>query len=566
MKKVGILAGGSITGLLVLFLFIFTIVRVDVPPDMVLVATRLSGKDLPEGHFIALEEDQKGVMLKPYNEGFHWFNPYTYRTEIVNSTIIKPGEVGVLIRLFGDDLPGSRLVASPGLDKERGAKEVYKGVLRESLGPGKYNINTRAYQVERYPAITVPNGFVGVSINTGDALAPSEPTHPYINDKEGFKGVSPKTRQPGTYYLNPYCEQLVLYEVRAQRFDFIKTPQKDGSIDFQSSDAFTLNMEGTIEWAIDPELAPELICRLGELNKMIWTFDHPTPNPRLNRPSPRGRRKARRPAVVKGQLALAKLDVLVQKVLVPYTRSYVRMLGAKYKASEYISGERRMEIQKDFRARLEERCKLYGMKIRNVAISKIMPPSKIKEIINNRSLQKEQRNRIVQNIEKLRSDANLKKKQESIRKSQLMVDANTTAEKRRIRARQDRNVSLKKIEGELAVAKINKNKAEIEKERYVIDERARIDQAFKKEEAQIQTLALEVSANGGGNNYIRSIFVRKMGSGLRDVVTNDDSFFMKMFEDVLNYRGDKKPKLTGPERPPVIKKKTKKKTVKGGAK
>lgn len=538
MKKLGVLAGGGVVGFLALFIFIFAVVRVDVPADKVLIATKLSGDDLAEGEFIALEEGQKGVSLIPFNEGIHWINPYSYRTEIVDSTIIKPGELGVLVRLFGEDLPGSQLVATPKLGAEIGAEHVYKGVLKEPLGPGKYNINTRAYRVERFRALTIPPGYVGVSINIGDGLAPKGPTKsPYINDKSGFKGISPEIRQPGTYYLNPYLEQLVLYEIRAQRFDFTKTPKADNSIDFQSSDAFTLNLEGTIEWSILPEKAPELLCRLGELKQIVWSFDQSVSGARrAPTPKRRGRRPAPRRNVQGMRLAETDLNVLVEKILVPYTRSFIRVLGAQFRASEYISGEKRTAIQTKFKENLKSECSKFGIQIRNVSITRILPPSKLKEIRNDRSLQQEQRNRIKQNIEKLKSDATLKKRQESIRKSQLMVDARTAAEKRRIRARQDRNVGMKKAESELEVAKINKSKAQVEKERYVIDEKALIDQNFKKEAATITALALEVTANGGGSNYIRSIFVKKLGVGLQDIVTNDDSFFMKIFEDVLNFR------------------------------
>lgn len=540
MKKLGVLAGGGMVSVLALFIFVFAIVRVDVPADKVLIATKLSGDDLAEGEFIALEEGQKGVSLIPFNEGIHWINPYSYRTEIVDSTIIKPGELGVLVRLFGEDLPGSRLVATPKLGEEIGAEHVYKGVLEEPLGPGKYNINTRAYRVERFRALTIPPGYVGVSINIGDDLAPAGAAkNPYINDSKGFKGISPEIRQPGTYYLNPYLEQLVLYEIRAQRFDFTKTDKQDNSIDFQSSDAFTLNLEGTIEWSILPEKAPELLCRLGELQQIVWSFDQSTTS-RRRAPAPaRGRRRKASPRRVQGmRLAETDLNVLVNKILIPYTRSFIRVLGAQFRASEYISGEKRTAIQSKFKENLKSECAKFGLQIRNVSITRILPPGKLKEIRNDRSLQQEQRNRIKQNIEKLKSDATLKKKQESIRKSQLMVDASTAAEKRRIRARQDRNVGMKKAESELEVAKINKSKAQVEKERYVIDEKALIDQNFKKEAATITALALEVTANGGGSNYIRSIFVKKLGFGLQDIVTNDDSFFMKIFEDVLNFRSN----------------------------
>lgn len=526
-KKMGAVSAGVailfITGVVGLLSF-----RVDVPTNHVLIATALSGKDLPEGQYVATDPQSKGVLLKPYNEGVYWFNPYFYDTQIVQATIVKNGEVGVLVRLFGDDLPGNQIVATPGYDKEEGAGKVYKGILRKTLGPGKYNINTRAYDIQKFSAQRVPPGYVGVTINLADDVSPKASKNVYVEDSGKYKGVSPKVRQPGTYYLNPYCELLMLVEVRAQRFDFTKTNKADASIDFQSSDAFTLNMEGTIEWSVMPERAPELMCRVSELplKNVAWGWV---------------KNAARKRNRING-LMVAELKDIERKILVPYTRSYIRMLGAKYKASNYISGQRRMEIQKDFEARLKEKCNQFGIKIDNVAIRKILPPSKIKEIINDRSLQQEQRNRITQNIEKLRSDAQLREKQESIRKSQLMVDANTKAEKKRILAKQNRNVGVKKAESQLAVAKINLSKAETEKSVYVTQERARIDQEFKTKNAEIEALKQEVLAAGGGANFIRSILVRKLGQGMDDILTSDNSFFMQIFQDVLKLQSSKEQK------------------------
>lgn len=545
----GAVAGCLIAGLLIAGGVGLATCRIDVPTDRVLIATKLTGEDLPMGEFIAVEPTSKGVSLAPYNEGFHWFNPYVYDTEIVNATIVNSGEVGVLIRQFGKDQPADTLLATPGYGEELGATLITKGILEEPLKPGKYNINTRAYMVEKYPAMKVPPGFVGVSVMASAASSKKPDSNPYVAPEAGKKGISPTPRQPGTYYINPYVEALVLYEVRAQRLDFRRTKAADDSIDFQSSDAFTLNMEGTIEWSVDSTRAPELLARLGEMENMPWPWEGLKRGNSSRRASRKGRTQrtkrrtnthnTRRVRMLDG-MPVADLEQIEEKILVPYTRSMLRVLGAKYKASEYISGERRMEIQTEFRKRLTEKCKSYGILIGNVAIRKIVPPALVKQIINDRSQQQEKRNKILQDIEKIKSDAQLAKKRETISKSQRMVEARTAAEKERIRARQERNEKLKQSESALAVAKINRQKAETERSVYEVNERAKIDQDFKRRKAEIDALALEVTAAGGGTNYIRSIYLRKLGLGLRGIMTSDDSIFMQVFEEVMRLQEDGK--------------------------
>lgn len=526
--------------------------RIHVPTNKVLIKTKLTGAALPQGDFVAVKPGSQGVQLTPFNEGYHWINPYTTRTKVVDATIVSSGEVGVLVRLFGQDLPGDQILATPGYGGESEG-EVYKGIIAQPLQPGKYNINTSAYRVEKFQAMQVPPGTVGVSINLSDpAAADVDAVNQYVMESQ-FKGVTREGLKPGTYYRNPYCESIVLYDIRTQRLDFMKTKDEDGSIDFQSSDAFTLNMEGTIEWSVDPVRAPELLCRVNEFSRFYWTFDQSRPKNRRARP--RKPSKDRRPPATApddvqmvGGLHMADLRDVEDKIIVPYTRSFIRLLGAKYKAEEYISGQRRQEIQTEFQERLKAKCDQFGIRVNKVAIRKIWPPDKIKEIVNERSMQEEQRNRIRQNIETVKSVAVLSKEKEGVRKSQLEVQARTAAQKKEIQAEQNRQTALLQAESELAVAQVNEEKAQTERDVLVIRGKARIDADFRVEKAKIDALRLKVYATGGGRNYIKSIFVGKFGGGLEGVLTSDDSFFMKIFEDVLKLKADNDE--MGPPPPP----------------
>jgi len=522
-KQTLVAVGIGVTGLFVLGAVVFLSFRVDVPTDRMLIVTNLSGEELRLGEFVALKPEQQGVQLEPKNEGIYWINPYLQSTEVVDATIINSGEVGVLIRQFGKDLPGNQNVATPDYGMEAGAPAIYKGVLRKTLKPGKHLINSVAYRVERYPAFVVPPGFVGVSVDLAGPLATKDGINAYVTNQAGTQGVSPKPHPPGTYYINPYCEQIVMVEKRTQRFDFTRTAKKDGSIDFQSRDAFTLNIEGTIEWSVDPLRAPEVLCRLGSVGNLRWPWEFPG----RRQPKPRAGHPRSLPRMV------MSLRSIQENILVPYTRSYVRLMGAVYTARSYIDGKSRMKIQEDFKDELTKKCKSFGILIRNIAIRKISPPSLIKQIINDRGLQKEQRAKIKQNIEKIKSDASLARNQELIRQGQLKVETETRAKKDLIMAEQDRNVRVKAVESELAVASIGLKKASVEKETYVIREQAKIDVNYNREKAEVDALRQEILAAGGGLNYIRGIYVKKFGGGLKGVLTSDTGEFMDLFRRVM---------------------------------
>ncbi|RME80843.1 MAG: hypothetical protein D6785_09830, partial [Planctomycetota bacterium] len=145
-----------ISGLLFLFLVGFILSGIMyVPPKKMAILIRKTGKDLRNGEIIALQPDQKGIVLQPIAEGFHWYNPYTWDWVIRDQIEVPEGKVGVQIRQYGKPLEEWQVIA----------KEGQKGILPDVLKPGRYLINPYAIKVVLMDAVTVPPGHRGVVWN-----------------------------------------------------------------------------------------------------------------------------------------------------------------------------------------------------------------------------------------------------------------------------------------------------------------------------------------------------------------------------------------------------------------
>jgi hypothetical protein len=107
----------------------------DIPPGQIGVVTARVGTELPPGQVLAAE-GQKGIWRKTLPPGRHRLNPYGYEVQLRPAARIRPGHVGFVTSLVGQE-PGSAF-AGPG----------EKGVRKDVLQPGLYYINPYEYRVE----------------------------------------------------------------------------------------------------------------------------------------------------------------------------------------------------------------------------------------------------------------------------------------------------------------------------------------------------------------------------------------------------------------------------------
>lgn len=286
-------------------LFIWFGCRIEVGPGQMAVLVKKAGDDPAPGTIIS-SPTEKGVQLEVLSEGRYFRNPLLWDWSEFPISDIPQGKLGVVFRKYGRDLPTGEILAKDGT----------KGVLPDVLGPGKHRLNPFAYEVQIYDAITIQPGEVGVMVSlVGEDPLNGKPKNVNtftVGDSE--KGVIVRTLDPGTYYLNPYCFNVIPVNLQSNRVELSGAD----AIDFLTNDGFPVKAEGTVEYAITRDNAAVLTHKVGDS------------------------------------------DDILRKVILPRVRALARIEGSKGSALTYIVGERRQEFQDKLTEALKAQCGKWG--------------------------------------------------------------------------------------------------------------------------------------------------------------------------------------------------------------
>jgi regulator of protease activity HflC (stomatin/prohibitin superfamily) len=192
--------------------FIWFFCRIELGVGQIAVLIHKSGKDIPSGQILAETPDQKGIQLEVLPEGRHWRNPYSWDWKISTITDIPAGKLGIQTRLFGEALPPNQIIAGP---KERGILTEVLGPGTYRINPYAYKVDLYDAISIRPGCVGVVTSLVGDDIFT---MVSSNKTNGFLVT-EGLKGVLPTVLDPGTYYLNPYLFSVVEVNLQSQRFE-----------------------------------------------------------------------------------------------------------------------------------------------------------------------------------------------------------------------------------------------------------------------------------------------------------------------------------------------------------
>src|SRR5262249_28070463 len=189
----------------------------------------------------------------------YFLNPLIWGHELQDMVQVKADECLVLTRKFGKEIPKERLGAGDFL-----AREGEKGIVAKPLLPGSHPVysNSHAYSVQRFGAVQVHADQVGVkTLKVGkdpkDLKDKIELGKGLFVVSAGYRGVQQEPVPNGTYYLNPWVESITPVEIRSHKVEF-------ADIVFPSRDGFMLRPHVVVEYAVMPDLAPQVLVRISD--------------------------------------------------------------------------------------------------------------------------------------------------------------------------------------------------------------------------------------------------------------------------------------------------------------
>jgi regulator of protease activity HflC (stomatin/prohibitin superfamily) len=422
--------------------------------------------------------DSNGILEQVYLPGTYFgFSPFDYEREVTTTVEVPTGKVGIVVRKFGKNAP-SGVLADPTNDE--------RGPLPIVLSPGQWPAyaNPHAYEVKMVDPVVVDPGNRGVvTVMAGKPAA--NPDGYLVSD--GEQGTQSQLEPEGFRYINPYQKRVTPISVQSQQFQM----SGDDSIRFPSSDSFDIKMEGFVEWSIIPDKLPLIYVQYGEGGELIKDVE--------------------------------------DKVILPYSRSFSRLVGSRYSARDFIGGDTKLKFQAEFESKLKEACAKQGIEILQALVRDIVPPDAIKDPINEREIAKQQINSLEQQMQVAKSQAELATQEETANQNEAIGDANKAVVKIVKRAEQDRDVAITKANQDLDVAQLQLSAAQQQADAIVARGQAEANVVLLQKQAEADPLHEQVQAFGDGETYAQYFFYQKLAPSVKSILASSDGPFADVF-------------------------------------
>ena len=462
--------------------------RIDVPSKQMAILIHKTGEDLEPGVIIAPSSEFKGVQNEVLTEGRYYYNPYDWEWQVVPQVEIPEGKLGVRIRMYGDDLAAGELIAW---------KKNQKGIVSEVLRPGRYPINAwvegseprqnYAEIVELHDPITIPAGYKGL-ITDLTAAMPKQANE--LLSAKGERGVQSETLEPGTYYLNPYVQEVRLVDCRSERYNLT-------DIGFPTRDGFWVSLEAIIEFRVKPEQAATTYILYNE---------------------------------ERDEKNLAK--EVVTKVILPNARAYTRLQGSNHSGKEFIAGDLRVSFQEDFQKTMKSTCDAQGIEVIQALITTIKPPEKIADPVRRRQIALQQESQYKKEIEQQAAEQELAVQKATVDQKKALVVASQEVVVVTTEARKQQEVALIDANKRLAVAEQKLLAAKDLAAAMMAKGRADADVIQFANQAEAAGWQKAIAAFGGnGTEYARWILYKKLAPAFRSMMVNtENSPLMDVFK------------------------------------
>jgi hypothetical protein len=513
--------GVALVGLLIVQqIWQWEVERIEVPSGKFLIRISRWGKDLAPDEIIAPDETYKGVMLQPLSEGRHFLNPIFWTYEMHDMVQVPVGECLVLTRRFGKPLSAARMEQGDilGAEDSENPSNGERGILRDVLTQGSYRLNSYAYSWETVPAVEVRVDQVGArTLKVGKdprQLEPDPKRGPYLVP-EGYRGIQQATVPPGTYYINPYVESITPVEVRSHRV-------KLSDIEFPSRDGFILKPQVVVEYAAQPERAPELMVRLTD-EGILHQRDE-TPQDQMD-------------------------NEILQKVILPHIRGYARIEGSNFDARDFILAapvegpangppaekvaNAREALQRALFAKVKPQCEALGVEVRAVTLADMLPPTELADQIAQRELARVEQAKNAVRLRQYRAEQELKSKESLKIQAKEKVEAETRLIQAKTKAGQLKEVALAQYKQELENAQLALDAAEKQAEATLAKGKAEAAVINLQNEAEVAGLRKAVQGFASVQTFAQFHLMKKLGPALTEIFASDDSEFGRLFSNYL---------------------------------
>ena len=524
------LIGALLAAILLYVGFDWTVNRIYVPegqslllrykgPLLPIWGTKLAPKD----HFagpgeIGLKEEMPGP-------GRHFYCPIWWERTLVPDVVVLPGEVAVINSNLGDVQPGSQFLQF--LVEGDLGKTTQKGILRRTLGPGRYRINTYGYtavkteqpdeskgQIKHSGWVHINPGYVGVVTR----LAADPALH-------CEKGIQNDTLPPGLYPINPYEKQVDIISIgyNDEELSTEKVKDAEGRVlldesgeeqpvpktgtAFLSSDGFTIHMDFSAVWGILPDQAPGVIAQFGDLNAVR------------------------------------------QKVILFQCQSICQNNGSTLRAVKLLVGDSRQKFQDNvdmaFKAVLKEQniSLLYGL-VRHIYI-----PKEAREPIQKGYVADELSLTRTQETTTAKMEASLREAEQKVLLEAAKITESTKKLVAETEATGQKESETIAAETEKKIAAIDRKCAEIDAQQTVALGEAKNAAARMQQEAKAQLFELAVKAFGDPAAYTRWQFAQGLPENidLKMIYSGPGTLWtdLKSLTPVLNVKPERKEKGSG---------------------
>jgi len=213
LKEVGTMSAAIVAAAMSLWVWYGW--RIEPENGRIAILLKKTGKNLQPDEILAPGPEYKGIQVDVLPEGRHFRNPWTWEWRYAKAVDIPAGKFGVLVRKFGKDLPEGEIIARDGT---RGILRDVLGTGKHRINPYAYDVKLYDDITIKPGHVGVVTELTGDDILAPGGAKDADTGTGFLV-KGGAKGVSPKILKEGTHRLNPFVYSVSIVNIQSQRFE-----------------------------------------------------------------------------------------------------------------------------------------------------------------------------------------------------------------------------------------------------------------------------------------------------------------------------------------------------------